>query len=507
MRRLLYFREPTLKFGYNQAVEDPHDGLTLFGPLDRGRLFGIRTGVVGSAMGLQRFRNWLKSIQSPIYPPNIMDTIYRPIFPGFEAVFGIPWSPEPVVELTINSTELAETLREKDRHQRVYRTVALFEKAILDARREEENAVDIWFVMVPPELERACRPKSYVASEIAVHDPALMTFKQAQGFLGAPALFNEINEDTVPFTYEPDFHNQLKARLLLKTPPIQVLQETTVAPHEFLKANGKPLRRVDAPSTIAWNLCSTAYYKASGRPWKLGKVRSGVCYLGLVFKRDDRTGDPKNACCAAQMFLDSGDGVVFKGAVGPWYTGKRGEFHLSKEAAKTVAELAIKSYRDRQPNRTAPRELFVHGKTRINDDEWAGFTEAAGATTKINAIRIREAFDLKLYSRLDYPIPRGTAYIQSFNQAYLWTIGFVPRLQTYLGKEVPNPLFIERTRGDASIVRVIQDVLALTKLNYNACIFGDGQPVTLKFADAVGEILTAGPLGVEPPPLPFKHYI
>jgi hypothetical protein len=33
-------------------------------------------------------------------------------------------------------------------------------------------------------------------------------------------------------------------------------------------------------------------------------------------------------------------------------------------------------------------------------------------------------------------------------------------------------------------------VQGLTKLNFNACIYGDGQPVTLRFADAVGEILS-----------------
>jgi len=36
---------------------------------------------------------------------------------------------------------------------------------------------------------------------------------------------------------------------------------------------------------------------------------------------------------------------------------------------------------------------------------------------------------------------------------------------------------------------VLNDVLRLTKLNYNCCRFADGMPVTLKFADAVGEIL------------------
>jgi hypothetical protein len=46
----------------------------------------------------------------------------------------------------------------------------------------------------------------------------------------------------------------------------------------------------------------------------------------------------------------------------------------------------------------------------------------------------------------------------------------------------------------------------MTKLNSNSCIYGDGIPVTLRFANAIGEVLTAGPVGnVEV--LPFKHYV
>ncbi len=71
---------------------------------------------------------------------------------------------------------------------------------------------------------------------------------------------------------------------------------------------------------------------------------------------------------------------------------------------------------------------------------------------------------------------------------------------------MPKPLLINIRRGEVSMRTVLQDILALTKLNYNTCMLADGQPVTLKFADAVGEILTAGPL-TEIPPLPFKHYI
>lgn len=48
--------------------------------------------------------------------------------------------------------------------------------------------------------------------------------------------------------------------------------------------------------------------------------------------------------------------------------------------------------------------------------------------------------------------------------------------------------------------------LALTKLNYNARLFADGVPITLKFADSVGEVLTAGPVAPDVP-LPFMYYI
>ncbi len=369
--------EPSLKFRYGQSVEDPHDGLTLFGPLDGGRIHGIRHGVIGTTDGIRRYKKWVESIQTPLYPVKPRDALFRPVFPGSRGL-----SLQREVEsrpgyskLIVDAGELAATLKESDRHQRVYKTVDLFADRILKAKREEDIAVDLWFVIVPPEVKKYCRPMSTVEVAVRTHDETLMGEAEARRFIRDPSMFEDANAQTVPFQFEPDFHNQLKARLLLHNAPLQIINEDVIAPEDFLKSNGMPIRRVDAPSTIAWNLCSTVYYKSSGRPWKLSKVRDGVCYLGLVFKQDDRSGDPLNACCAAQMFLDSGDGVVFKGAVGPWYTGKRGEFHLTKDAAKEVASIAINTYKAGPPRRKAPRELFVHGKIRMNDNEWEGFKE------------------------------------------------------------------------------------------------------------------------------------
>ena len=76
-----------------------------------------------------------------------------------------------------------------------------------------------------------------------------------------------------------------------------------------------------------------------------------------------------------------------------------------------------------------------------------------------------------------------------------------------LVSKLQSRFLVEVNRGDADLKTVMTDVLALTKLNYNACDYASGLPVTLKFADRVGEILTASPRGMQAPPLPFRFYI
>jgi hypothetical protein len=166
--------------------------------------------------------------------------------------------------------------------------------------------------------------------------------------------------------------------------------------------------------------------------------------------------------------------------------------------------------------KTVPKEIFVHGSVRFNDDEWSGFLEAAEPYgTKVIGIRIRRTFgDLKMFTRGKGAVMRGTALIVSDKKAYLFTSGFVPRLNTYPGWNVPNPLDVEICNGDGDIKTVLADIMRLSKLNYNSCKFADGLPITLKFANQIGDILTtpppesqSGESAVDYKPLPFWHYI
>jgi hypothetical protein len=58
----------------------------------------------------------------------------------------------------------------------------------------------------------------------------------------------------------------------------------------------------------------------------------------------------------------------------------------------------------------------------------------------------------------------------------LWTVGYVPKTESALSLEVPNPLFIDINKGQANIEQELNDILALTQLNFNACIYADGEP-------------------------------
>lgn len=491
-----------MKFAFNQSCEDVRDGLSLFGPLDQPKIYGISSGVIGTRRGLDIFRNYINKIQRPVYNQN---NITRPFFPGFEAVFKCKWEADNISFKEIKDEEINELIPLDNNYSRTYEVVNLFLNRILDATKNDEVKVDVWFVIVPDIIFQYCRPNSLISKDV-VPIKSSLNKRQAKKIIAAPSLFEEDNLAADAYRHDAQFHDQLKARLLPHMITTQILRESTLAWESFTNTFGQPLRNFGKiEGHLAWTISTAAYYKAGGKPWKLSDIREGVCYLGLVYKQLERDKNIRNACCAAQMFLDSGDGTIFKGAVGPWYNPKKGEFHLKSSEAKALLSQAIKSYREQMGGN--PKEMFIHSKTRFNKEEWDAFIEVVPEGTKLVGITIDIRPQIKLYKAEGaFPIMRGNAYVINERSAFLWTIGYVPKIRTSLSLEVPNPIFIEINKGESEIDQVLKDIMALTKLNYNACIYADGIPVTLRFADKIGEILTAS-TDISAPPLAFKYYI
>lgn len=495
-----YIAEPNLTFGSNQKATDPRDGLMLFGPFDNKKINGrITLGIIGPLSARNAMISYLKKLHSPVIP--IKDSQKHPMFPGLEAVMGISVNFDNVPQINVESKDIESALKYTDSHIRVNKLVSLYVDPLALYVKEEEMPVNLWMVVIPETIFIYGRPKSRIKN---AEDNIRTKFSKELLNPLQQNLFPDFQEEDdkirEAYSFEINFHNQLKARLLGTKVVTQIVRESKISSDGLSDIQIEKEEQVRTAK--AWNIASAIYYKLGGLPWKMGEVRQGVCYLGLVYKRTDEKN--RNACCAAQMFLDSGDGMVFKGNVGPWWNPTTKEFHLKKEDAYNIISQSLESYYNRFS--TYPQEVFIHAKTYFDDAEWDGFSEATQNKSNIIGVRIRNHNTFKLYRQYSYSVPRGIILQYDDYKAFLWTKGYIPRFKTQIGLETPNPIDVQITRGDADIEVVCKDILSLTKLNYNACIYGDGLPVTLKFADSIGEILTAGK-ELDAGVLPFKFYI
>ena len=508
---VVYIPEPDLCFGHGQICDHPKDGLFLYGPHSGPtRSKEISIGAIGTTRGLNYFRNWAIQLGGfiSIPPPGKTDKEHRlhlSNFPGIEETFGLVVSPGEFVECKISLEELEVATRTENQHEAVRKAVDLYIQGIERYDKNEERTVDIWVFILPELIFERCKSQAKRTGLDLIKGD--FSKKQKERF-EMPLLAGVIDQsDEDIFDDVPDFHRQVKARLLKLGHTSQLLRETTLAPDEFLNKAGYPTRRLQDPATVAWNLATGLYYKTQPEPpWKVANVRPGVCYIGLVFKNIPN--DPNDhVCCAAQMFLNEGDAVVFRGANGPYKTGDY-EYHLKAPEAKKLITKVLETFHDKHG--TMPAELFIHGKTYFNNEEWEAFCEAAPVGTNIIAVRIKTTNgETKLFRNGDYPVIRGTALLLDERSAYLWTSGYVPRLDTYIGPETPNPLHITilQSTGDLpGIQTVLTDIMGLTKINYNACNYNDGLPVTIKFAEKVGDVLVMGS-AKDAEKQPLKFYV
>lgn len=506
-----YIEEPNLGFGHGQTCDHPKDGLYLYGPHSApDRLVTINVGVIGTENGLSYFDTKLTEIEGfvAVPPPGLRDKEYRlhlSHFPGLSEAFGVRIDRGTLVRRKIGEKQIDEATRNLNHHEAVRKAVDLYVNEIEFHEDNEELNVDVWILVLPELIFDRCRAKSkrtglpLIKGDFGKRQkkPADVPLLGSVIDLSGEEIFEDI----------PDFHRQVKARLLKVGKTSQIIRETTLAPEQFLNKAGHPARGLQDSATLAWNLSTGIYYKTRPEPpWKLISAREGVCYMGLVFKL--LPNHPQHhVCCAAQMFLNEGDGLVFRGANGPYQT-RKNEFHLTADAAKDLLNKVISTFRHKHG--TPPKELFIHGRTKFNDEEWDAFCQACPKETNLVYVRIKTTSgETKLYRHGDYPVIRGTALILDQQNAYFWSNGFLPRLDTYIGPETPNPLFISLLRSSGEmpdLQDVLRDILGLTKINYNSCNFNDGLPVTVRFADKVGDVLVMGSAqGYEKQP--FKFYI
>ena len=508
MNDITVLPEPELEFRYGQRTIDPRDGLALFGPFDADEPSHPRSiiyGAIGTVFGLHQLRPWGRSIIQPVLTEMVdkkgkylHDTRNWPHFSGFEAAFDSKWPVEPAWAHELDREKVTLMARERDAHKRAAKLVDMYLEGIDTAAKRDEK-FSVILCIVPDIVWKNCRPESEIEDAVG-----LEVSKKEQALRAAgPDLFGSYDPDE--YRRSVDFRRQLKARAMQHGIPLQIIRESTL---NLAPAEDTGLAKESPRSAVAWFLSTALYYKAGGKPWRLCSAREGVSYIGFAFRRVEQAGNSssRTACCAAPMFLDSGDGIVFKyEEEGPWYSPETRECHLDAKTAERLLTGVLETYR--QLEGKPLKEVFLHSRSAILDEEFTGYSKACQPGVKLCGIRVRQDDrGLMLYRPGKKPILRGTFCPLSDKSAYLWSSGFKLRLETYDGFDVPLPLRIDVQHGNADIRQVAEDILGLTKLNYNTCRLGETQPVTVGFSNKVGEILVTNPTAKGARPQ-FRHYI
>ena len=498
--KLVLLEEPELVFGHGQQSTDPRDGLSMFGPAE-GSLGAATYVAIGTRDGLKLWTKWVSAMNSPAACRDSSRQRAWPPYPGFDVAFGSPW-PSAYRTFALDESILSTSARKADKHERAYAVADLYLGQFGQISRLDQKPA-LAVCIVPDEVYDNCRPQSSV-SEPSDRRRTSGERQELRAVLGdhrgsqADLIgFDDLSVDTEhleQYGLSPDFRRQLKARVMKHDVPLQMVRESTMQITEQIRDG---LRGTNPLSDRLWNFGTGVYYKCGRKPWLIRSTRPGVCYIGIAYRRAEERG--RTACCAAQMFLDSGDGLIFVGEFGPWYSEERREFHLTPEKAKELLAGTLDTYYGQGGKPL--REIFLHSRSGIERDEFEGFKSACPPGTKIVGIRVRlDTTGNRLFRHDDhpkaakrgrFPVLRGVFWQRSLRRGLLFTNGFKPRIATYDGWEVPRPLEISLQHGDDDLVSIAKDIFGLTKVNYNTCQLGEGQPITVKYSDRVGEILLA----------------
>jgi hypothetical protein len=88
----------------------------------------------------------------------------------------------------------------------------------------------------------------------------------------------------------------------------------------------------------------------------------------------------------------------------------------------------------------------------------------------------------------------------------VYTRGSIELLRTYPGMYVPKPLLLRADSSTTDLAAIANEVLALSKMNWNNAQLDERDPLTLRTADRVGNILKHVP-AESPVAARYAHYM
>lgn len=449
----LQLSEPKLSFARSAGAglaEDTHPvrGLLQNRPFDAlltdsGVVSRLRMAVIAPAKDARRLHHYLSQLHSPI-DPSQYDGDYLLPFPGFSAAFKC-------------SLEIAEP----------------GSRAFVELDEPNESSLAACRAL-------GARIATSLAALRASENPSVTLIyipARWQGLRGY-----ELEDERF------DLHDFVKASAIPQGCSTQFLEEDTLTNRQQCR--------------VRWWLSLATYAKGLRTPWALKGLDKDSAYVGIGFsvrpKRED-SGHVVLGC--SHLYSPSGHGLQFRLSKIEEPVMRRKNAFMSFEDARRLGEGIRELFFDAQLR--LPKRVVVHKQTPFLKAEREGLQAGLQGVECVELLQIYLDDTLRyLASRPNreggfdidnFPIRRGTTIAVDNYTALLWVHGastaLNPRLTYYQGKRrIPAPLVLVRHAGTSDLIMLADEVLGLSKMNFNSFDLYGQLPATIETSRRVAAI-------------------
>jgi hypothetical protein len=253
---------------------------------------------------------------------------------------------------------------------------------------------------------------------------------------------------------------------------------------------------------VWWWLSLALYVKAMRTPWVLNTLADDTAFVGLGFSVDPVAERGRHVVLGcSHIYSGKGEGLQYRLSKieNPVFYG-RNPF-MSKDDARRTGETIRQLFFDARLK--LPDRVVLHKRTHFTKDEREGLADGLSGVKYVDMLEVQIDNALRYVASVPrgdgtfgedgYPVRRGTAMKLDDFSALVWVHGATtaldPRLKYFQGKRrIPAPLTVRRHAGRSDLRRIAEEILGLSKMNWNTFDLYTKLPATVQSSNEIARI-------------------
>ena len=450
----LELSEPSLVFSNKagtSAVKSFHPikGLVDSRPYDypltlKGLSSSLRIGIICPQAESKILQSYLHKAQQT-YSPTITEQDYLVNYPGFQSAYGLPIEiPEPNNAGWVTCPEPT--------HSDVT-------KGSLELANHINHAVEVFQSSYAPQVTIIFFPDRW---------------NHLRGFRNENEKF--------------DVHDFVKAFCVHRGVATQFLNQNTMS-------NASQCR-------VWWWLSLALYVKGMRMPWVLNSLDEDTAFVGLGFSIDHKAEKGNHVVLGcSHIYSARGEGLQYRLSKVENPVIRQGNPFMSRDDARRLSETIRQLFYDARMK--LPRRVVLHKRTPFLTDEREGLRDGLSGVECIDMLEIQVDDALRYIASMPtrdggvgedgYPVRRGTTMKLDNYTALLWVHGTTDAVKSgwkyYQGKRrIPAPLMLKRHAGKSELKNIAEEILGLSKMNWNNFDLYTKLPATLHSSNEIARI-------------------